>query len=200
MRSFINQYLVTQVRSVASAGGRMFRSRAGGWVLGGISFLESALPVPILTDPFLVAYILANPHRVVSAVLITTLTSVAGGVAAVVTAQYFFTLLMSLMAPEQQLELHSLTLQAADSTLIVTLFGAITPVPYTLTAWAIGIVEGSMMVFILASLFGRGLRYAVVGYAAHRFGAYALARSRLYLVVATVSLVVVTIAYVLLKM
>lgn len=200
MITVINRYLVTQVKAITTAGGKLFRSRVGGLVLGAISFVESALPVPLLTDPFLVGYILANPKRVVSGVLITTISSVAGGVVALLSAKYFFAFILSFLAPEQVLELESLSMQATDSTLIVTLFGAITPVPYTLTAWTVGIVEGSLAVFILASLFGRGARYMVVGYMAHRFGEYALARSRVYIITASVALVLVTIAYVILKM
>jgi membrane protein YqaA with SNARE-associated domain len=200
MRDVLNRYLVTQVRSVTKSSGRLLRSPLGIWILGLISFIESALPVPILTDPFLVAYILANQTRVVLGVVVTTVTSVMGGVVAVLTAQYFFTLILSFLAPDTVTELNSLTVEATDSTFILSLFGAFTPIPYTLSAWAVGIIEGSLFLFILASVIGRGARYAIVGYAAHQFGAYALARSRWYLIGASVALVVITIGYVLSKM
>ncbi len=200
MRDVLNRYLVTQVKAVTSSGGRLLRSRAGIWVLGCISFIESALPVPILTDPFLVAYILANQRRMVLGVVVTTVTSIAGGVAALLTAQYFFVWFLRYLAPATAAELSGLTLEATSSVFIVSLFGAITPVPYTLTAWAVGIIEGSVWVFIAASVIGRGVRYAIVGYAAQQFGAYALARSKWYLIATSLALVVLTILYILIKL
>lgn len=200
MLQVIGRYFEGQVQTAVATGGGMFRSRYGTALLVTVSFLESALPVPILTDPFLVAYILANRTKAVVGFVATTISSVVGGAAAYFTARYFFEFILSLVAPELVSEVHSMSLSADESTVLVTLVGALTPIPYTLTAWAVGLVEGSLLLFLVASTFGRGLRYAIVAYGAYRFGEFALARSRWYLIGVSIALLLVVVGYVVLKM
>ncbi|NCO62084.1 DedA family protein, partial [Candidatus Kaiserbacteria bacterium] len=47
-----------------------------------ISFFESALVVPIITDPFMVAYILANRSKTTLVIIVTIFSSLLGGVVA----------------------------------------------------------------------------------------------------------------------
>jgi membrane protein YqaA with SNARE-associated domain len=200
MRSLLDRYLNTQVTAARHSAGNLLRSKLGPWILGGVSFVEAALPVPLLTDPFIVAYILANPRRVWFASALATVSSVLGGLVAYFTAYYFFELLVTLLAPGLLEEVQALSEGAAGGTFLLTLIGAITPIPYTLTAWAIGLVEGSVLVFILSSCIGRGFRYALVGYATDRFGEFALARSRVYITIVSIALVAVVLGYFFLKL
>lgn len=179
---------------------KLLQSKAGLWVVGLISFIEGALLVPIITDPFMVAYILANRTKTFLAVAVTTVTSVAGGVAAYFMGFYFSELVLSYLSPDNLNYFSSLAEQARAETLALTIIGAITPVPYTLVGLAIGFVKGNIWVFIVASIFGRGLRYVVVGYLTYKFGAKAMKHIKRNLTWATVATVILVAVYVVYKL
>lgn len=169
---------VLNTRTVSRAQSLM-ESRSGVWLIGLISFVESALPIPIITDPFMVAGILANRSKAGLIVLVTLITSIAGGVAAYFMARYSFDLLNTMMTVGMQAQFERLvTSMDTSNTLVVTLIGAITPVPYTMTAWVVGIAQGSMIWFLAGSFLGRGFRYAVVGLCTYWFGPRALTYAR----------------------
>lgn len=146
------------------------RSRYGLWGLCLISFIESALVVPLVTDPFLAAYILAHNGRVVRAVILTTVASVLGGVTAYIFAVGFFDLMSGWMSSGHIDQIYEFAHRFEEGTFILTLLGAVTPVPYTLVALAAGFVKGNFVYFLAATILGRGSRYALVGYLTHRFG------------------------------
>lgn len=186
------------VRHVTNPVIKLLQSHVGLWVVGFVSFIESALPVPIITDPFMVAYILVNRHRAFWAVLITLATSVAGGVAAYFMAFFFSDLVMSYLSPATLEYLTVLAERARAETFVLTILGAITPIPYTLAALAVGFVKGNLLVFILASIVGRGLRYVVVGYLTYKFGVHAvehIKRNFKWLTIITVVLVAIYITF-----
>lgn len=145
-----------------------------------ISFVESALPIPLVTDPFMIAAILLRRSQALWIVLATIVSSVLGGVVAYLFVFFFLDVAVGLMTPAMQREFASLA-NMESGTLILTLLGAITPVPYTLTAFAVATIKGSLLVFIVGSLFGRGIRYAVVGYCAYRFGPLAVKYAKRYI-------------------
>ena len=176
------------------------KSRSGLWIIGMISFVESALPIPILTDPFLAAGILLNRQRATLIVILTTLASVLGGVFAFVSAAYFFEILSQYMSAQMTEEFNRIVTNDSASTGVLTLVGAVTPIPYTLVAWAAAVIEGSLLVFILVSVFGRGLRYAIVGYCTYWFGPSALKYAQRYLGFTSLVILVLAAAFVYLKM
>lgn len=168
---------VINTRTVSRAQ-KLMGSRSGLWLVGIISFIESSLPLPIITDPFMVAGILANRSKAGLVVLITLVSSIAGGVAAFVMARYFFALLESMMTSSMLAQFQELILLDSSNTLLVTLVGSVTPIPYTVTAWVVAVGEGSLLLFIVASIFGRGFRYGVVGLCTYWFGPRALTYAR----------------------
>jgi membrane protein YqaA with SNARE-associated domain len=176
------------------------QTKWGLWCLGIVSFAESALPVPIVTDPVMVLYILANQNKALRAVIITTLTSTAGGVAAYTVAYLVKDPLLALFPAEFATEFYALAARAQGETFILTILGAVTPIPYTAVAVAVGFVEGSVWLFILASLLGRGARYGVVGYMALKVGALATTQSKRPLLWLTAITMLALIAYVLYKL
>lgn len=178
---------------------KLFKSKAGLWVVGLISFIEGALLVPIITDPFMVAYILANRSKTAWAVLVTTVASVAGGLAAYFMAYFFSELVLSYLSPATLETFAVMAEEARAETLMLTILGAITPIPYTLVGLAIGFVKGSLVVFILASIFGRGLRYVVVGYLTYQFGAQAMIHIKRHLKWITVATILFVIIYIVSK-
>jgi membrane protein YqaA with SNARE-associated domain len=154
--------------------------------------------VPIITDPFMVAYIVLNRARTFVAVIVTTATSVLGGLAAYFMARFFSDLVMPWLGPETLTYFEQLAVQIQNEIFVLTILGAVTPIPFTLVCLAAGFVSGNVWVFIIASILGRGFRYGVVGYLTYRFGAQATAhikRNVRFATVGTIVLVGLYIAY-----
>ena len=175
-------------------------SRSGLWLVAIVSFIESALPLPIITDPFMVAGILANRTHAGLMVLVTLVTSVLGGVTAFIMARYFFNWLEAMMTSGMLEQFQSLIAMDSSNTLLLTLVGAITPIPYTITAWVIAVGEGSLLMFIAASIIGRGFRYGVVGYCTYWFGPRALTYARRSIGLSSVVLILLVGGYVWVKL
>ncbi len=165
----------THVEEVTVQAGGLLRSKYGLWALGGISFLESALLVPIITDPFLVAYILADKKSVYKGVLVTLLGSILGGVFAYAIAFLFYEFIADrYLVGVVGEQFYVIVERLKEGTFIITLLGAVTPIPYTLVAMGAGFVKGNFLWFLLASVLGRGGRYAIVGAITYMFGEKAL--------------------------
>lgn len=187
-----------QITAAAKQAGGFFRTRYGLWLLGMISFVESALVVPIITDPFLVVYLLSNQGRLWAGVVVTTLASAAGGIVAYATAVAAFDYVAARFFSESGLvEFNTIAAQLDAGTFLITLLGAVTPIPYTLVALAAGFVQANFVVFVLATLLGRGFRYGVVGYITARYGQQALSLIRPYVTYLSVVLVVLGLVYLL---
>ena len=151
------------------------RSPHSQFILGLVSFSESVI-VPVVTDPFLVAIILADRARWVRYTLITIVTSVVGGLTAYVLGALFFDVFGVWLIGALQLE-HSfteVTRQLADAGFWFVLLGAVTPVPYKLVALASGFALLPIWVFIIASLIGRTFRFGITGYLSYAFGPAAI--------------------------
>lgn len=193
----VEQVLEAQTVSRAQ---QIMQSRSGLWIVTMISFVESALPIPILTDPFMAGAILLNRHKAVQIVLLTTVASVLGGLFAFASAALFLEVLLSWMTVGMTDQFNQIVSNENSSTAIITLIGAVTPVPYTLVAWAIAVIEGSLLVFIFVSILGRGFRYAVVGYCTYYFGPAAMKYAQKYLGLTSLIVLLLGIAYVWYKM
>lgn len=190
---------VLETQSISRAQ-QLMQSRSGIWIVSMISFVESALPIPILTDPFMAAGILLNRQQTKKIVVLTTIASVLGGVFAYASAVLFLDVMLSLMTPSMVDQFQRIVSDQESSTAILTLVGAITPVPYTFVAWAIPVIQGSLLTFILVSIFGRGIRYAIVGYCTYQFGPAALQYARRYLGLTSLVVLVLALAYLWYKM
>lgn len=157
---------------------QLMQSRSGTIMLAVISFFESLLPIPIVTDPFLAAAIMVNRTKVVSLVLLTMVSSVVGGFCAYLMAVLFREFLLETLTPDMLAMLQSYVAGEQQDTFILTILGAVTPVPYTIIAWAVAITKGSPLIFILGSIVGRTFRYGVVGWSTYKFGPLALAYAK----------------------
>ena len=191
----------TQVEEVAQQAGSLLRSRYALWILASISFVESALPVPFITDPFLIAYIIADRKVAYKAVLVTLFASVLGGVCAYILAFSFYEFIannyLSGITGEQ---FTSIIEKLREGTFIMTILGAVTPIPYTLVAYGVGFIKGSLFLFILASILGRGFRYALVGFLTYIFGQRAVDLIRKKLISISVFIIVIAIIYFVFKL
>lgn len=186
----------SQVEDAAEKAGGILRSRYGIWALGAISFIESALVVPLITDPFLVAYILADKAAVWRGVIVTTITSLLGGLFAYTLAFWFYEFfVIGHLHGDLAENFHIIANEFKEGAFVITLLGAITPVPYTIVALAAGFTEASVFIFLLASLIGRMVRYGLVGWLVYHYGERALAMVRRQLLLTTIACFLLAIAY-----
>lgn len=188
----VEEVLHTKTVEKATA---IMRSKHGTAIVAAISFFESALPVPLITDPFLIAAIMLDRARVVRLVIVTTLASAIGGVAAYFMALFFFDIVSHWMSPMVLQEFNELINNSQYSTTVLTLLGAVTPIPYTTVAWVVAVIQGNLLVFFLASIVGRGFRYALVGYSTYRFGQLAMTYAKRYIGIASVFVVFLATVY-----
>ena len=179
---------------------QLLQSKYCVWIVALISFLESALPVPLITDPFMTAAILANRNRTMLIVCVTIISSVIGGMVAFTLAFYSFEFIASHMTPALQAEFQRLVSFGESDTVVATLTGAVTPIPYTIVAWVVAVAGGSFWIFILASIVGRGIRYGIVGYCTYLFGPAALRYASRSLGITSLVFLILAGAYVWLKM
>lgn len=134
-------------------------------LLGSLSFAESFI-VPIITDPFLVLVIAANPRRWARAVSVTTLMSVAGALCAYALGHFFWdavgqSILDFFHANDAFARMSSLAVRGA---FIFPLIATVMPFPFKITAIVSGVFGLNPVLFALAALVGRGGRYLFVGY------------------------------------
>jgi membrane protein YqaA with SNARE-associated domain len=152
------------------------RSRYAQLILGLISFSESIF-APIITDPFLVALILADRARWLRHTLNTIVSSVVGGVVAFFLGALFFEVfgiwLLTTFGLESIFQSATQQLQQTNGFWFVFI-GALTPIPYKLVALAGGFVSMPLWIFVVGSMVGRGIRFGLIGYLSYVFGPLAM--------------------------
>lgn len=160
-----------ETKSVDEPSIEWVRSPHSQWILALVSFGESVL-LPIITDPFLVAIILADRARWIRYTVITIISSVVGGIAAYYLGALFFDVVGAWMVGVLSLEatFAEATVRLSDAGFWFVFLGAITPIPYKLVALASGFVFLPIWIFIAASLIGRTIRFAITGYLSYMFG------------------------------
>jgi membrane protein YqaA with SNARE-associated domain len=186
---------VLQAKSVQKAQ-KIIQSRSGITILAAISFIESSLPLPLLTDPFLIAAVLVNRANTVKLVVVATVASVLGGLFAYFTAVLFFETLLAWMTSDMVGEFQAMVDTNGKSVFVLTIVGAVTPVPYTIVAWVAAFIKGGLVSFIVASILGRGLRYAIVGYSTYRFGPLAISYAKKYIGITSIFVFVLAALYI----
>lgn len=168
------------------------QTKAAEWWLAVYSFFESVV-LPFPTDVFLSLMVLANRTKAIRLVVITTLSGVFGAVVLYVSTILFYNVLLEPFVIRFGIE--GAIAAASDSiqefTFIATFIGAFTPIPYTPVILAAGLLRADFFAFVLASLAGRGLRYAIVAAVTYFFGAEVLPRLTRFMSVATIALVFV---------
>lgn len=139
--------------------------------LAGFSIIE-AIFFPIPPDPLLIAMIFSKYDRWVRLVSITLISSIIGGVIG-----YFFGVVLFesigqwiINQFDMQQGYESLGIKYSQGAFIVILTAAFTPVPYKLITISAGAFAINFWIFLLASIIGRGLRFAGVGYMARYLG------------------------------
>ena len=156
--------LTEQIRRIA---GRKDAAAA----LGGIAFLESTV-LPIPPDALLIPMSVMRRDRALRYAALTTILSVAGGVAGYFIGAFLMEVWGSAIIRFYGLEdsLHRFQSLYANYGILMVLIGGFTPIPYkviTLTAGAGGM---NLPLFILASLVGRGARFFLLSLLCRFFG------------------------------
>jgi membrane protein YqaA with SNARE-associated domain len=132
------------------------------WYLGGLSFAESSF-FPIPPDVMLAPMALARPVDAWRLALLTTLTSVAGGVLGYVIGYFALDLIEPWLVSAGHWEGY---LRARDWFetwgFWAVLAAGFSPIPYKLFTIAAGALAMFLPVFVLASIVGRGGRFFLV--------------------------------------
>lgn len=188
------------IQQITEKASNLIKSRYGLWFLGLLSFVESSLLIPLITDPFMVAYIIVHKTRAVAAVLVTTLSSIFGGFIAYITAAFFIDLIMGYLSPETVLYFNDMVKNFQHETFALAFLGAVTPIPFTMAALVAGTIQGSLLLFIAGALAGRFLRYGIVGYLAYQFGDRAVLLARQNMGLISILTIIVVAIYIFIKM
>ncbi|MCU0843227.1 MAG: DedA family protein [Thiobacillaceae bacterium] len=130
--------------------------------LGTMSFAESSF-FPVPPDVMLAPMCLARPERAWSLALLTTLTSVAGGLAGYAIGYYAF----EAIAPWLQTTKYWASYQTAvqwfnDYGFWAVFIAGFSPIPYKVFTIAAGALSMALLPFTLASIIGRGARFYLV--------------------------------------
>lgn len=140
--------------------------------LSAVSFSESSF-FPVPPDIILIAILLtAERARWFFYSLLTTITSVLGGLLGYLIGAVFFGLFGESIVAFYGLEeeLVYVTEQFGRHAFLTIFIAAFTPIPYKVFTITAGLLHIPLLVFIAASLLGRGARFFFVGYALHRYG------------------------------
>ena len=138
------------------------RHRHAPWFLGGLSFAESSF-FPIPPDVMLAPMSLANPQRAWWFALLTTLTSVAGGLFGYLIGYYAFDLLEPWLRESRYWGAYEQAVTWFEAWGFWAIFIAgFSPIPYKVFTIAAGVASMALLPFSLASLIGRGARFFMV--------------------------------------
>ena len=132
------------------------------WYLGGLSFAESSF-FPVPPDVMLAPMALANPSRWWWLALITTLTSVAGGVAGYLIGYFAMDAILPWLQESRYWPAYQTAVDWFGKWGFWAVFVAgFSPIPYKVFTIAAGALSMALFPFVLASIIGRGLRFFLV--------------------------------------
>lgn len=136
--------------------------RRATWILGLLSFAESSF-FPVPPDVMLAPMVMARPRRAWLLATITTLTSVAGGLLGYLLGYYALELILPLLERLNYTEHYYLAQSWFERWgFWIVLIAGFSPIPYKLFTIAAGAAALNPLVFICASLVGRGGRFYLV--------------------------------------
>lgn len=141
------------------------------WALGTVSFVESSF-FPIPPDALLIPMVLANRRRAWFYATLCTVTSVVGGMAG-----YLIGWLLFDAIGKPLLEFYGYSRQFAqfasnynDWGAWIVFFAGVTPFPYKVITIASGVTQLDLLVFTVASVLARGLRFFLVAGLLYAYG------------------------------
>lgn len=136
--------------------------RRAPWLLGAMSFAESSF-FPIPPDVMLAPMVLARPRQAWVLAAITTVMSVLGGLFGYLIGYFALELVLPLLERLDYMHHYELAHAWFERWgFWVMLVAGFSPIPYKLFTVAAGAVVLNPLVFVLASLAGRGGRFFLV--------------------------------------
>ena len=145
-------------------------------VLYSLSFAESIFfPIPI--DPLLAACVISKPKKIFLITFLTTFASVFGGIIGWCIGLYIGVGLQNFvefMPGLSVYKLASVNEAFREWGLILTFIGAFTPLPYKLIALSSGATGVPLLIFVIGSIIGRGIRFILVALLSYYLGEQAI--------------------------
>jgi membrane protein YqaA with SNARE-associated domain len=146
------------------------------WLMGFVSFVESSF-FPVPPDAMLIPMALARPDKAYFFATICTVTSVAGGVLGYAIGYFLYE---SLGLWLMQLYGYGGKIEAFRQAYVewgtwIILLKGVTPIPYKIVTVASGFTGYPFIPFVLLSFIARGMRFFLVAFLIHRYGAQARA-------------------------
>jgi len=164
------------------------------WALGGVSFTESSF-FPIPPDALLIPMVLARPDRGWTIAFVCTSSSVLGGMFGYAIGYFLYETLglwlINLYGMERGYE--EFKLAYAQWGLWIILIKGLTPIPYKLVTIASGAAQFDFLVFVLASIATRGVRFYVEVALLKMFGPAIRKFVEKYLTLVTTAFVVILV-------
>jgi len=139
---------------------KILKGKKSARYLYAISFSESIF-FPIPTDTFLIPMALANRDKAISLGLYTTLFSVIGGAVGYLIGLFFFdTIGINIIESFDLMDkFKSFSSSVNKYGYLFIFIAGFTPIPYKIAAITSGVTGVSFPIFIIFSLFSRGLRF-----------------------------------------
>lgn len=139
--------------------------------LGGIALAEGSV-FPIPPDPLLIAMTTAKPKKYLRFAAICTVASIAGGALGYLIGLGLFETVGRWIVDTYHLQsdFDAIGVRFSESAFLAVLTAAFTPIPFKLVALAAGVFQVNFLVFIAASLIGRGARFFLVATLMHHLG------------------------------
>ena len=135
------------------------------------SFLESII-FPFPPDIFLIPIVLVKKNRWLFIGIICTLFSVLGGLIGYMIGYFFWDLvgnhIINIYGAEN--EVNQLKEYFSKYGLFIILLAGFTPIPYKIFTIGSGLLSFNFFIFILCSIFARGLRFISLSYLVYKYG------------------------------
>ncbi len=142
-----------------------------------ISFIESIFS-PILPDLLLVPMALSVPEKAIYYSIIATVGSVLGGIVGYFIGNKYGIIAVKKYVPNKYVEKISGWLEQYGGWAIF--LAALAPIPYKFVSISSGVFRINMVVFLVASVFGRGKRFLLEGILIFYYGPQAIELIKTY--------------------
>jgi undecaprenyl-diphosphatase len=142
-----------------------------------ISFIESIFS-PILPDLLLIPMALSVPEKAIYYSIIATVGSVLGGIVGYFVGNKYGILAVKKYVPNKYVEKISGWLEQYGGWAIF--LAALAPIPYKFVSISSGVFRINMVVFLIASVFGRGKRFLLEGILIFYYGPQAIELIKTY--------------------
>ena len=145
------------------------------YYLAVVSFIESSF-FPIPPDVMIIPMVISKKDDFFKIFLITTISSVLGGILGYFIGAFFFDIGMQVMTfygyEEKLISLKNnlISSESFYAWISILFLAGFTPLPYKVFTIASGLIGFNILIFILISLISRGLRFFIVAYLSYKFG------------------------------